>query len=97
LVENPAVGDALQGALHVSGMANVYEAQFRVKLIDGAGRVLVDQPVRASAGTGSWGTFDTTMRFAATSTTMSTLRVYDVSMKDGSPIDEVDLHLPAGP
>ena len=97
LVESPAVGDALHGSLHVSGVTNVYEAQFRVKLIDGAGRVLVDQPVRANAGTGTWGAFDTTFHFTAMSTTMSTLRVYDVSMKDGSPIDEVDLRMPAGP
>lgn len=97
LVESPAVGDALHGSLHLSGMANVFEAQFRVQLIDGAGHVLVDQPVHASAGTGTGGTFDTTFRFTATSTTMSTLRVYDVSMKDGSPMDEIDLHLPAGP
>lgn len=97
LVENPAVGDVLHGSLHLSGMANVYEAQFRVQLIDGSGHVLVDQPVMATAGTGTWGTFDTTYRFTAPAATTSTLRVYDLSAKDGSPQDEVDLHLTAGP
>lgn len=97
LVESPAVGDSLHGALQLRGMANVYEAQFRVQLIDGTGRVLVDHPVRASAGSGTWGTFDATFAFTASAKTVSTLRVYDVSMKDGSPIDEIDLHLTVGP
>ena len=97
LVENPAVGDVLHGSLHLSGMANVYEAQFRVQLIDGSGHVLVDQPVMATAGTGTWGTFDTTYRFTATTASTATLRVYDLSAKDGTPQNEVDLHLTAGP
>ena len=97
LVETPAVGDALHGSLRLTGMAAVFEAQFRTQLVDGAGKVLVDKPVHASAGTGTWGTFDYTFPFTASVTTLSTLRVFDVSMKDGSPIDEVDLRLPAGP
>jgi hypothetical protein len=97
LVENPAVGDSLHGSVHVSGMANVYEAQFRVQLMDGSGHVLVDQPVHASAGSGVWGTFDATFPFSTTVASTGTLRVFDVSMKDGAPIDEIDLHLPVGP
>ncbi len=97
LVETPAVGDALHGSLRLSGLANVFEAQFNVQLIDGSGKVMLDEPVHATAGSGTWGSFDVTYPYSASATTMSTLRVYDVSMKDGAPIDEVDLHLPAGP
>lgn len=97
LVETPAVGDSLHGWVHLSGMANVFEAQFRVELIDGSGHVLVNQPVHASAGSGTWGTFDANFRFTSAAASTSTLRVFDLSMKDGSPIDEIDLHLPAGP
>ena len=97
LLEHPAVGDALHGSLHLTGIANVFEAQFRAELIDGAGHVLVDGPVHASAGSGTWGGFDTTFRFTVRDTTTGTLKVYARSMKDGSPIDEVDLHLPVGP
>jgi germination protein M len=96
LVENPAVGDALHGSLHLTGLAAVFEAQFRVQLVDGTGKVLLDEPVHASAGTGTWGTFDVTFSFTASNSTVSTLRVFDLSQKDGSPIDEVDLHIPAG-
>jgi germination protein M len=97
LVENPAVGDDLHGSLHLSGMAAVFEAQFRVQVIDGTGKVLLDKPVHAAAGTGTWGTFDVTFPFTASTTTVSTLRVFDLSQKDGMAIDEVDLYLPAGP
>ena len=97
LVETPAVGDSLHRSVHLSGLANVYEAQFNVQLVDGAGKVLLDAPVHATAGSGEWGSFDVTFPFSAQTTSMSTLRVYDISMRDGSPIDEVDLHLPAAP
>ncbi|HMC40524.1 MAG TPA: Gmad2 immunoglobulin-like domain-containing protein [Acidimicrobiales bacterium] len=97
LVENPAVGDALAGTLRLAGMANVFEAQFRAQLTDASGHVLVDQPVHATAGTGTWGSFDATFSLHVTTPTACLLRVYAVSAKDGSPIDEVDLHLTAKP
>lgn len=97
LVETPAVGDTLHGSVRLSGLANVFEAQFRMKLLDASGKVLLDEPVHATAGTGTWGTFDTTFSFTVSSPTTCLLRVYDVSMKDGSPVDEVDLSLPATP
>ena len=65
LVETPAVGDSLQGSVHLSGLANVFEAQFNVQLIDGAGKVLLDEPVHATAGSGQWGSFDVTFPFSA--------------------------------
>lgn len=95
MVESPAVGDVLGGSLHLTGLANVFEAQFRTQLTDNSGRLLVDEPVHATAGSGTWGSFDVTFRFAGSATSECTLRVYAVSMKDGSPIDEVDLRLPA--
>ena len=96
-VETPAIGDTLHGSVHLSGLANVFEGQFRTQLVDGNGKVLLDQPVHATAGTGTWGPFEATFSFSTSSTVSSTLRVYDESAKDGSPIDEVDLHLTAGP
>lgn len=96
-VETPAVGDSLRGAVHLSGMANVFEAQFNMQLVSADGKALMDKPVHATAGSGTWGTFDVTFPFTATAAPTSTLRVYDISMKDGSPIDEVDIHLPVAP
>jgi hypothetical protein len=97
LLERPAVGDSLHGSVHLSGMADVLEARFNAQLIDGNGKILLDKPVRATAGSGTFGTFDATFSFSSSVTTLGTLRVYDLSMKDGSPIDEVDLRVRAGP
>jgi len=58
--------------------------------------VLVDQPIHATADRDP-GTFDVTFPFTAAAAPTSTLRIYDTSMKDGSPIDEVDIHLPIAP
>ena len=97
LVESPAVGDRLRGTVRLSGLADVYEAQFNVQLIDGAGRVLLADSVRATAGSGTWGAFDVSLPFQESAGSMSTLKVYDISPKDGSVIDEVDIPLFAGP
>jgi len=97
LVETPAVGDSLHGQLHLSGLANVFEAQFAVQLVDANGELLLDQPVHATAGTGTWGTFNVTFPIAVSTTVQCTLRVFDSSPKDGRPIDEVDVHIPVGP
>jgi hypothetical protein len=91
LVENPAVGDTLRGSVHLTGMANVFEAQFRVQVVDHGGVVLLDQPVHATAGSGTWGTFDATVTLPASASGTLTVKVFDLSARDGSRIDEVDI------
>ena len=56
-VDRPAWGAALGHPGRVSGLANVFEATFRVRLMDAKGSVLVDRQVMASCGSGCWGTF----------------------------------------
>ena len=55
-VDRPAWGAALPNPGRVTGLANVFEAQFRMALLDRNDKVLVDVPVLASCGTGCWGT-----------------------------------------
>lgn len=89
-VDRPAWGGALGNPGRVTGSANVFEAQFRITLLDAAGHVLLDQPVMATCGTGCWGTFDVTIRYAVAKAQYGTLRVWDASMKDGTPQDVRD-------
>ena len=89
-VDRPAFGAAFTSSGHVTGMANVFEAQFRVAILDGAGKVLADESVMATCGTGCWGTFDVTVSYAIGKAQWGTLRVYDPSEKDGSPEDVRD-------
>jgi germination protein M len=84
-VDRPAWGASLGNPGTVSGLANVFEAQFRVQLLDGDGDTLADKPVSASCGTGCWGSFRTTLAYDVPAAQWGTLRVYDLSAMDGTP------------
>jgi hypothetical protein len=89
-VDRPAYGAALGNPGRVAGNADVFEAAFRVTLLDGAGKTLVDQPVSATCGTGCRGTFDVSLRYTVPKGQWGTLRVYNPSAKDGTPEDVRD-------
>lgn len=86
-VDRPAYGAALGNPGHVSGNANVFEATFRIAILDGDGKTLVDQQVMATCGTGCRGTFDATMRYTVGKAQWGTLRAYNLSAKDGTPVE----------
>jgi hypothetical protein len=71
----------------MSGIANVFEAQFQVQVLDGDGTILADEPVMASCGTGCWGSFKASVPYTVDRAQYGTLRVYEPSAKDGSPIN----------
>ena len=83
-VDRPAWGAAFGNPGRVDGLANVFEAQFLVSLLDAEGRVLFDGPVMATCGTGCWGTFDVTIAYDVPEAQWGTLRTYNLSAADGS-------------
>jgi hypothetical protein len=85
-VDRPAWGAAAGNPMRLTGIANVFEAQFVVQVLDGKGHVLVEQPVTASCGTGCWGTFKTDMTYDIGKAQYGTLRVFEPSARDGSPV-----------
>ncbi len=85
-VDRPAWGAALPNPGRVSGLANVFEAQFRMALLDRNDKVLVDVPVMASCGTGCWGSFDVTLSYHVSTAQWGTLRVWDISEYSGRPV-----------
>jgi germination protein M len=82
-VDRPAWGAALLDGGRVNGVANVFEAQFRLAVLDATGKVLVDKPVHATCGSGCWGTFDLTVSYTVSKGQWGTLRVWVPSEKDG--------------
>ncbi|MFN8631738.1 MAG: Gmad2 immunoglobulin-like domain-containing protein [Chloroflexota bacterium] len=86
-VDRPAWGAAAGNPAKVTGIANVFEATFRVRLSDANGKALIDQQVHASCGTGCWGDFSVTLAYTVAKAQWGTLRVYDLSAKDGAPVD----------
>jgi hypothetical protein len=85
-VDRPAWGAALLNPGRVTGLANVFEAQFRIALLDRNDRVLIDRPVLATRGTGTWGKFDVTLAYEVSTAQWGTLRVWDVSEYSGRPV-----------
>jgi germination protein M len=89
-VDRPAFAAAAGNPVRITGNANVFEASFLVAIIDGSGKVLVEQPAMATCGTGCRGTFDVTLRYTVAKAQWGTLRVYFGSAQDGRPEDVRD-------
>jgi spore germination protein GerM len=83
-VDRPAWGGVLGSPARLVGVANVFEATFRVEILDGQARSLAATPVTATCGSGCWGTFDVTVRYTVSRAGWGTLRVWEPSAKDGS-------------
>jgi hypothetical protein len=83
-VDRPAWGAAIGNPAHITGNANVFEAEFRIEILDGGGKTLADEHAMASCGTGCRGTFDVTIAYTAPKAQYGILRVYNLSAKDGS-------------
>jgi hypothetical protein len=93
VVEIPAAGDTVTVPFTVSGTADVFEAQFVLDLLDASGTVVVHQQVTASSGSGTRGTYSTTVTTAYRGP--ATLDVYDISGK-GEKIDDVRIPVVIG-
>lgn len=89
-VDRPAWGAAAGNPVRVTGLSNVFEATFRVAILDGDGDVLADVMAMATCGTGCWGTFDVTVPYSVDTARWGTLRVYEHSARDGTPQNITD-------
>ena len=88
-VDEPLAGASITSPFTLSGSANVYEAALNAELTSSDGSVLDSTAFHATAGTGTWGTFSTSITFPAGHAGAATLTVYSVSAKDGSRINQV--------
>ena len=89
-VDRPAFGAAFASGGRVAGNANVFEATFRVAVLDAAGKQLADERVMATCGTGCRGTFSTTVSYSVGKAQWGTLRAYEPSAQDGTPVNVRD-------
>lgn len=96
LIESPTLNQTVEGPLRVSGSANVFEGVFHLELRDGEGRVLTTSRVEASSGTGTRGTFSTTLAVEESLSGPITLIAYVNSAKDGSRQEIVSIPLRLG-
>jgi len=97
LVESPTPGQTLRNAFRLLGTSNTFEATFSYELTDAASKVVADGFGTATAGTGTWGTFDVRVRYADAASGRGSLVVYEVSAKDGSRINVVEIPVMLAP
>ncbi|MEU6541367.1 Gmad2 immunoglobulin-like domain-containing protein [Streptomyces sp. NPDC047000] len=86
LVESPMTGQSVHSPVRVWGSANTFEAVFRLRITDAAGRTAADVGVTATSGTGTRGTFDVTVPYRAVRDGAGLLTAYYLSPKDGRPV-----------
>lgn len=93
LVESPAFGDTVASPVRVWGSANVYEAVFQLNIVDWDGKIVAEETVTASSGTGTRGTFDVTVPFSVDMAGRGALIVFVYSAKDGSQVNVREIPL----
>ncbi len=91
LVESVAPGDTVTSPAHLTGTANTFEAAFTINILDANGNLLVEQHATATSGTGTRGTFDVTVPFKVDKEQNGKVVVFELSAKDGSKTNVVEI------
>lgn len=91
LVESPLPFEAVTSPLRITGSANTFEASFIINVTDGEGLIVYDEPAMATSGTGTRGTFDVTATFDIPRAGVGSVIVFELSAKDGSQINIVEI------
>ena len=92
-LETPAPWQEVSSPLRLTGMSNTFEATFLFEIVDPTGRIVEEDFVTATAGSGTWGTFDVTIPFEIEREGVGALIVFEESAKDGSRINLVEIPL----
>jgi len=91
LVESPLPFAEVTSPLRITGTANTFEASFVVNVTDGDGLIVYDEPAMATSGSGTRGTFDVTATFDMPRSGVGSVIVFELSAKDGSQINVVEV------
>ncbi len=87
----PASGASVSVPFEASGSSNTFEAALTVDVIDGAGTVLCRRNIMATSGSGTPGTWSTSVAFPPPGANLAaTFRAFEFSAKDGSVINLVE-------
>jgi hypothetical protein len=94
LVESPLAFEEVPSPVHAFGTANTFEATFQYELTDTDGRIVDEDFVTATSGTGTRGTFEfTTEPYMVPFDGIGALIVFESSAQDGSRINLVEIPL----
>jgi hypothetical protein len=77
LVESPVIGATVSSPVTISGVANVFEANVTVRIIDQAGNELVRDFTTATCGTGCYGDYSIDLAFSVNGEQQGMIEVSD--------------------
>jgi hypothetical protein len=84
------------GSYRVEGVADVFEANFNIAVLDEDGTVIHEDFATASCGTGCWGEFSIEIDSEWVVPGESSIRLFTYSAEDDSVVDAVTVPIPEG-
>jgi germination protein M len=96
LVESPLPGDDVSAPIRLLGTANVFEATVSLEVRDSAGKAILETFTTATSGTGTRGTFETTLPLPGRTGDV-TVVAFESSAKDGRPLHVFEVPLTLAP
>jgi len=96
IVQSPVPGQVVRSPLVISGQARVFEAQFNVTVYDELGGVIAETTGMSQEGQ-VLSPFQVELTFAVSREQSGCLWVYDLSAKDGSRMDVVQVPIALAP
>ena len=91
LVESPGIGERVSSPVTIAGTADVFEAVVSIEILDENGDTVASTFTMATCGTGCRGSYTTDVEYSVGTRQPGTIRVYEVSAMDGSPIHIVEI------
>jgi len=95
IVTAPTAGAAVSGSLHIAGQARVFEATVSITLYDANGAEIVSTTTNAAEGQ-VLSPFSKDLAFLVAAPVPACLWVFEVSARDGSPVNVVQIPLTLG-
>ena len=96
LVETPLPFDTVTSPVRLAGTSNDFEATFMAELVAADGTVLDKHFVTATSGSGTRGTYATTLANPDGQTGQATVKVWEASAENGQPLDTVEIPVQLG-
>jgi len=96
LVESPVPFEEVSAPLEVAGMSNTFEANVQYSLTDADGTVLDEGFTTATAGNGTWGTFELTIDVALPDSGTGMLTMFQTNQETGGRQDVYEVPITFG-
>ena len=93
VIERPLQNQRVTGPVRISGRASVFEANVRISIYDGAGRIIVDTFTTAEEAGPALAPFSAAIPFRVSDEQPGCIRVFEASARDSTPVNIVQVEV----